>query len=41
MEEKNANHACVNEQFFPEFHMARRHIEMQQGKIEMGLWIVI
>ena len=23
MEEKNANHACMNEQFFLEFHMAR------------------
>ena len=37
MEEKNANHACMNEQLFLEFHMERRHIEMQQGKIEMRL----
>ena len=37
MEEKNANHVCVNEQFFLEFHMARRHIEMQRSEIEMRL----
>lgn len=25
---KAANHACMNEQFFMEFHMAGSHIEM-------------
>ena len=33
---KNANHACMNEQFFLEFHMARSNIEMQRSGIEMG-----
>ena len=28
MEEKIANHACMNERFFLEFHMASSHIEM-------------
>ncbi len=28
MEEKTANHACMNEQFFLEFHIASSHIEM-------------
>ena len=37
MEEKNANHACMNERSFLEFHMARSHIEMQRSGIEMGL----
>ena len=37
MEEKIANHACMNEQFFLEFHMASSHIEMQRSGIEMGL----
>ena len=35
---KNANHACMNEQFFLEFHMARSNIEMQRSGIEMGLF---
>ena len=34
---KNANHACMNEQFFLEFHMARSRIEMQRSGIEMWL----
>lgn len=38
MEEKSANHACMNECFFLEFHMARSHIEMGVSGIEMGLW---
>ena len=33
MEEKIANHACMNEQFFLEFHMARCSV----SGIEMGL----
>ena len=33
MEEKIANHACMNEQFFLEFHMATSHIEMQRNLI--------
>ncbi len=37
MEGKNANHACMNEYSFLEFHMARSHIEMQRSGIEMGL----
>ena len=37
MEEKIANHACMNERFFLKFHMARSHIEMQRSGIEMGL----
>ena len=37
MEEKNANHACMNERSFLEFHMARSHIEMQRSGIEMAL----
>ncbi len=37
MEGKNVNHACVNEHFFLEFHMARSHIEMQRSGIERGL----
>ena len=40
MEEKIANHACMNERFFLEFHMASSHIEMQRSGIEMWLWIV-
>ena len=28
MEEKIANHACMNERFFLEFHMASSGIEM-------------
>ena len=36
MEEKIANHACMNECFFLEFHMARSHIEMKQSEIEMA-----
>ena len=28
MEEKIANHACMNERFFLEFHMERSGIEM-------------
>ena len=32
MEEKIANHACMNERFFLEFHMARSHIEMQRKR---------
>ena len=36
-EEKNVNHACMNERSFLEFHMARSHIEMQHSGIEMGL----
>ena len=32
MEEKNANHACMNECFFLEFHMARSHIEMERKR---------
>ena len=35
MEEKIANHACMNERFFLEFHMASSHIEMQRSEIEM------
>ena len=34
MEEKIANHACMNERFF---HMASSHIEMQRSGIEMWL----
>ena len=34
---KFANHACMNERSFLEFHMARSHIEMQRSGIEMGL----
>ena len=37
MEEKNANHACMNEHSSLPFHMARSHIEMQRSGIEMGL----
>jgi len=37
MEEKIANHACMNERFFLEFYMARSHIEMQRSGIEMWL----
>ncbi len=37
MEEKNVNHACMNERSFLEFHMARSYIEMQHSGIEMGL----
>ena len=37
MEEKIANHACMNERFFLEFHMASSHIEMQRSGIEMWL----
>ena len=37
MEEKNVKHACMNEHFFLEFHMARSHIEMQRSGIEIGL----
>ena len=37
---KNANHACMNEQFFLEFHMASSHIEMKRSGIERGLLIV-
>ena len=36
MEEKIANHACMNEQFFLEFHMARSHIEMQRKRNRDG-----
>ena len=32
MEEKSANHACMNESFFLEFHMARSHIEMERKR---------
>ena len=32
MEEKSANHACMNECFFLEFHMARSHIEMERKR---------
>ena len=41
MEEKIANHACMNERFFLEFHMARSHIEMKQSVIEMALKSII
>ena len=37
MEEKIANHACMNERFFLEFHMSSSHIEMQRSGIEMWL----
>ena len=37
MEEKEANHACMNEQLFLEFHMARSHSEMKRSGIELGL----
>ena len=37
MEEKIANHACMNERFFLEFYMASSHIEMQRNGIEMWL----
>ena len=37
MEEKIANHACMNEHFFLKFHMARSHTKMQRSGIEMGL----
>ena len=37
MEEKIANHACMNERFFLEFHMARSHIEMQRSGIRDGV----
>ena len=37
MEEKIANHACMNERFFLEFPMASSHIEMQRSGIEMWL----
>ena len=36
MEEKIANHACMNEQFFLEFHMATSHIEMQRKRNRDG-----
>ena len=36
MEEKIANHACMNEQFFLEFHMARSNIEMQRKRNQDG-----
>ena len=32
MEEKSANHACMNECFFLELHMARSHIEMERKR---------
>ena len=36
MEEKIANHACMNERFFLEFHMARSNIEMQRKRNRDG-----
>ena len=37
MEEKIANHACMNERFFLEFHMARSNIEMQRKRNRDGV----
>ena len=37
MEEKIANHACMNEHFSLHFHMTSSHIEMQRSGIEMRL----
>ena len=36
MEEKIANHACMNERFFLEFHMAKSNIEMQRKRNRDG-----
>ena len=36
MEEKIANHACMNEQFFLEFHMAPSQIELQRKRNRDG-----
>ena len=37
MEEKIANHACMNERFFLEFHMASSHISIPLRCISMWL----
>ena len=37
MEEKIANHACMNERFFLEFHMAQPHRDAAQRNRDVAL----